>query len=193
MSKPAQKFSLVPYAPPGTMTKAERSDLVRIIRGREKNSKSEAAERSAELKADVEKKLSARFHFDQKETWKKAMETAEAHVEQANRMIAEDVAKFGLPAEFAPGISVGWYMRGENAVKQRRDELRKLAYARIELLEKKRLTEIERTSIDAQTKVMMDGLSEEATKILDMLPTVETMMPALHLAEFDALKNREDD
>ena len=58
------------------MTRAEQSDLLRLIRGREKVAKTAAAQRAAEMRADFAAKLAATFSFDQDALWKSAHDEA---------------------------------------------------------------------------------------------------------------------
>jgi hypothetical protein len=65
------------------MTRAEREDLQRLVRQREKVLKSAAKQRSAELLADFENQMGQEYSFDQDEIWKQAAEIAEREVAKA--------------------------------------------------------------------------------------------------------------
>src|SRR5215472_6592158 len=111
-----------------TISNAERERLLKVARLREKVAKTVVAERSAVLLADFEQQLATIYSFDQSETWAKAVMAAKEACNAAQSAIAEECSRLGIPRRFAPNIShPSWYGRGENAVRERRAELRKVA------------------------------------------------------------------
>jgi hypothetical protein len=166
------------------ISKSEREDLQRLIRQREKVMKSAAKQRSAELSADFENQLGQIYSFDQDAVWKQAVNEAEAETAKANARIQARCAKLGIPAQFAPSVDIHWYRRGENATKERRTELRRMAQTKIEAIEKKAITEIELSCLQAQTELAVSGLTSEAARgFVERLPGIETLMPRLSFAE----------
>jgi hypothetical protein len=165
------------------ISRSEREDLQRLIRQREKVLKSAAKQRSAELLADFENQMGSTYSFDQDEVWANATEVAEREVAKAQDRIAARCAKLGIPERFAPRLDVHWYSRGENAVKERRTELRKMAVTRIEAIEREAIVKIEMASVTAQTEIAVSGLTSNAARqFIEKLPSIETLMPALSLA-----------
>ena len=163
-----------------TMTRREREDLAKLVRQRALLERAGAAQRKAELLADVERQLAAIYSYDEDETWKSATEAAKREVEAANQRVAERCQELGIPKEFAPGLAIGWYGCGANAVASRRAELRRAAKARLDTMEKTAQTEIERASFEAQTHLIADGLTTEAARgFLESLPCDESLMPEL--------------
>jgi hypothetical protein len=166
------------------MTKGEREDLQRLIRQREKVLKSAAKQRSSELLAGFENQLGAIYSFDDDETWAEATRVAKQEVAKARTKIAARAAALGIPKDFAPGLSVEWYDRGANAVKERRGELRRMAQTKIAAIETKAITAIELGCLEAQTEIAASGLtSEGARRFFDGLPSVVTLMPTLSYEE----------
>jgi hypothetical protein len=162
------------------MTKSERDDLQRLIRTREKVMNAAASQRSAELLADFEQQLASVYSFDQDETWKAVTAAAEAEVERAQHTIAGRCEELGIPARFAPELIFSWRGRGENAIAERRNELRKVAQTRIAAIEKAAVTRIKMACLDAQAKVVANGLTTAAAiAFFEALPTVEALMPPL--------------
>jgi hypothetical protein len=161
------------------MTKGEREDLAKLVRNREKVLKTSATLRSAQLLAEFEQQMASHYRWNEDAVWKKAAEAAEAAVAAARKVIAERCAELGIPARFAPTIGgVEWHGRGENAVKQRRAELRDVARTRIAAIEKAAFTAIEMACLDAQTQILAHGLtSAAAIAFFDALPKVEALMP----------------
>jgi hypothetical protein len=167
-----------------SMKRGEREDLQRLIRQREKVLKSAAKQRSAELLADFENQLGTIYQFDQDEVWAEAKKLAEREVEKANARIAERCQQLGIPKRFAPSIGHVWFGRGDNGVKERRAELRKMAVTRIEAIEQDAIVKIEMASVNAQTEIATHGLTSEAARtFIERLPSIATLMPALAMSE----------
>ncbi len=170
------------------MTSGERNDLRSLIRQRARLMKTELKQRRLQLMSDFERQLSAAFSFDEDETWKAAYSAAEQAVNDAKAIIAERCIDLGIPKQFAPNVSIEWWRRGENASKDRRNELRIAAKARLDVLEASGKTEIERISVNAQTELIADGLTSEAAQaFLEQMPSAETLMPVLELNQVQGL------
>lgn len=170
------------------MTKQERAELTSLIRKREKVLKLHAAERSAAMLAEFENQIVQAYSYDQDEVWKRLAEEARAAVEGARAEIAKRCEALGIAREFAPDMSVHWHGRGQNAVKERRDELRRAAKSRIDALEREAITNIEKMSLEAQTQVIASGLvSDDAQKFLKELPDMALLMPPIDLGSVQTL------
>lgn len=166
------------------MTKGEREDLLRLVRQREKVFKSAAKQRSAELLADFENQMGQQYSFDQDDVWREANRQAKQEVAKAQEKVAARCVELGIPARFAPELNVHWYSRGENAAKERRQELRTMAKTRIDEIERKAITQIEVQSLHAQEQIAIHGLTSAAAKaFINSLPPVEEIMPKLTFAE----------
>jgi hypothetical protein len=169
------------------LTKAEQTDLLRVIRGRERVAKAAVAERRR--RGDYEAQISRVYSFDDNAIWKAAMAATAKATEEARAKVDLECHRLGIPAEFRPEIGQPiWYCRGENAMAERRAELRKLAHAQITEAEKRARVHIERISVEAQSKVLETGLSAPAQEFLKILPSVETLMPALQLERVEQLR-----
>jgi len=174
------------------MTKSEREELGRLVRQRERVLKTMAKQRSAELLAEFERQMAQRYHYDQDQTWNAAHQAAREAVDAAREQVEARCAELGIPKQFAPNLQVYWWDRGENAVKERRGELRKVATSRIAALEKAAIVEIERQSLQAQIKLAEHMLSSEAAQeFLASMPTVEELMPPLELQSIESMLKRE--
>jgi hypothetical protein len=167
------------------ITKGERDDLQRLIRQREKVLKSAAKQRSAELLADFENQMGSEFSFDDDAVWAQAMREAEVEIEKAKHKIAARCRELGIPNRFAPTLQMHWSHRGyDNSVEKRRNELRRMAQAKIEAIERKAVTEIEMSCLQAQTEIAVAGLTSDAARgFIERLPGIETLMPRLSFAE----------
>ena len=116
-----------------------------------------------------------------------AYEAVAAIEQEAGARIAERCRELDIPPEFAPGLHVGWYGRGENAAARRRAELRKVAQTRLEAEGRKAKLAVESASLDMLTTLAAGALaSVEAQKFLESMPTPEALMPALELRELES-------
>jgi hypothetical protein len=169
-----------------SISKTEREDLHRLIRQRERVLKSAAKQRSAELIADFENQMGSEFSFDDDKVWKQAMEEAQIEVNKAKQKIAARCRALGIPDRFAPSLDLGWHTRGyDNLVEKRKAELRRMAVTKTEALERRAVTEVEMSCLDAQTKIAIAGLTSQAARaFVEALPGVEQLMPKLNYAEF---------
>ena len=171
-----------------TMTRREREDLGKLMRQRERVAKSAASARSAHLLAEFEAQLDRQYAFDEDEVWEAATLAAKDVVAQAQKAISDRCKELGIPPQFAPGLSVGWYGRGRNALGQERAEMRRLAKRRIEEIEAAARLQIETASVAAQEKLMLDGLTTEAALgYVESLPAIEALMPPLDIAHVQAV------
>jgi hypothetical protein len=169
------------------MTKAEREDLIRLIKQRERVAKTAAEQRSAAMLAEFERQVSAVHSFATNEVWRASVESAHAAAKEAMEKIAAESDKLGIPKEFQPHVSFSWVQRSENAYEARRVELRRVAKAEIDAMEKVARVQIEQASVQAQTEVIANGLtSAAAIEFLRSMPAIETMMPALDITAIQA-------
>jgi hypothetical protein len=169
------------------MTKGERDDLIRLVKQRERVAKTAADQRSAAMLAEFEQQISAIHSFDSNEVWKAATEAAIEAARKANDQIIAEADKLGIPKEFQPKLGFSWQRRGENEYRGRREELRRLAKAEIDAMEKIAYVQIETASVMAQTEVIRHGLkSTLALDFLNKLPPIESMMPALDVTVIQA-------
>jgi len=169
------------------MTKGEREDLIRLIKQRERVAKTAAEQRSAAMLAEFESQVASVHAFATNEVWRASVEAAQAAAKEAMEKIAAESTKLGIPPEFQPRVSFGWLQRGESAYNERRVELRRVAKAEIDAMEKIARVQIEQASVQAQTEVIANGLtSAAAIEFLRSMPAIETMMPALDVSTIQA-------
>lgn len=165
---------------PRKLSRNETHDLGMIIKERAKVLKAHIAHQAAVCLADFEEQMAREYSWDEDEVWKEAVEDFKKAAEAAQEIIERRCRERGIPAAFAPGIGFSWHGRGQNAVKDRRSELRRAAEARIDAMSKEAAMRIEREALDLRTQVVaMALLSAEATKFLQSMATVEEAMPRL--------------
>jgi hypothetical protein len=174
------------------LSRSETHDLSMIIKDRTKVLKAYAEEQAATCMADFEKKLAAVYSFDKDEIWKAATEVAQKVVAESQAKIAKRCRELGIPESFAPGLDLQWRGRGENAIRSRRDELRRVAKSSIEAMTKAAITKIEKQSLELRTQVVAMGLlSPEAKVFLESLTPIESAMSTLDFAEIENKLERE--
>jgi hypothetical protein len=170
------------------MTKAERTELMQVIRKHERVLKTAANERAAKMLEEFEAQIAAIHRFDDDAVWKQAANEVDKIVATAKKQIKQRCKELGIPAEFAPNLNWGWYGRGENAVAARRAELRRVAKTQIDALTAQTRTKIERLSLEWQTKIVSNGIESAAARaFLERLPSIESLMPLLEIEEVKKL------
>ena len=174
-----------PTAP--RMTKAEREELRKVVRSRAKVARGVSEARASELLADFERQIAARYP-DNHPAWSDLTAHAKREVEKVDAQIAEICRRMGIPPEFRPEIRVAWYGRGESAVKERREELRKVAKAEAAALVKSAKAEIDRAESVLLTELAIGGLeSDQARAFFERLPSPEQLMPPLAMSRIEKL------
>ncbi len=156
------------------MTKTERDELARILKARARGAQSVVEQPAAALLADAEQQLATLYK--------------EQVVKGADADLARRCRALGIPEEFRPRFNISWYSRGENACKERRGELRKVAQTRIDAMAKQALVAIETRALDGQTMLAAGALeSAGAQEFLASMPAVETLMPTLDVSALGPL------
>ena len=90
--------------------------------------------------------------------------------------------------QFQPTLGFGWIGRGENASKQRREELRRVAMTRIATIEQQARVQIDRNALQAKTEIIANGLaSDAAQQFLNDLQPLERLMPPLELGDVETM------
>jgi hypothetical protein len=168
------------------LSQAATNRLLANNRDRAKFLKLDAQSHGAKLLAAFEETMAARYSFDQDDVWREAHAAADKAVREAQDKIAQRCKELGIPKQFAPGLNMNWYGRGENAFAQRRAELRQLAKAKIDDAVHERIRAIERRAVEARTRIVEMSLdSEAALKLLNDLPPIEEEIRALDFSKIE--------
>jgi hypothetical protein len=177
------------------MTRTERQDLLQICRQRERVAKSEAVAVAAQRKAAFAAQLARIYHFDEDAVWQAAYQAAKEAGQKAYEQVLVRCQELGIPRWAQPEIAEPyWRNRGENAVRERRVELNKVAHAKIEQLLKETIHIIQRASVEIQTKLVADGLtSADAKAFLESMPTPAQLMPVVTVEEIQKQLGGDDD
>jgi hypothetical protein len=169
------------------MTSRERSDLVKLIRQRERVAKADVKRRAARLKADAELEMLTVFKAEDA-AWGDLVALAREGVRAINQQLAERAGEIGLPKQMGyPKLDLTWNTSDSEYVnRERRSDIRRMIDARIAEAAATATVEIEQRSLQAQTEVLAGGLTSEAARaVLASLPSVEALMPALDLATLE--------
>ena len=168
------------------MTRRDREDLQKIARMRAKVAKDGVAVREAELLADVEKQLAARYGSNH-EAWAEITADAEARIAEADREIAKRCRDLGIREEFRPRLNLYWLGRGENGDRERRAELRKIAQTQIAAAGRRTKASIDIKVTEVLTALIAGGLeSAEARDYLESIPSAAELMPPIQIAALEA-------
>lgn len=163
------------------MTKAERLELVKIVRSRARLAKDDISAREAQIIADAEAALARRFKEDD-DAFAAVMAEAREYMREVKAKINAKCQELGIRAEFRPTADVYWFSRGENGDPKRRAELRAVVRTQAAASAKRARLEIERQSVALQEQLMAGSLESSAARdFLAALPTPEALMPALSI------------
>lgn len=162
------------------ITKAERAELRSLIRQRFKVLRADVEARKAELAAELEERITAKYAADDK-AWSDAMFLIEEAAREANRK-ANDILR---------GLDLGEWgdMDGKeyaivsarpiNKPSRERSRLHRTGVARIEAQVKSAQLQLDRQEADLLTRLVVGALeSDEARAFLGEIPTVSSLVPA---------------
>jgi hypothetical protein len=168
------------------MTSRERSDLMTLVRKRERVALKEVDVRAAELMAEFEHQMASIYDWNDQEVWAEAMAAAKEAAAEADAKVAERCRELGIPDEFRGGVTAHWSCRGQNALSFRQTELRRVARTKIDALSKTAKHEVQKRAVDAQEALTASGLkSGQAQAFLASMPTPEELMPTLNVGEVE--------
>ena len=168
------------------ISKGERDELRRIVRGDFKALRSEVDVREAELRAEIEKRVAQRF-IGHEETIHKAREKVQAIIDEAN-------AKMGEAALECQRDCEGYVVHLEplfppqlRFVREKRDEMRRAMLADLEARVAQAKARMQRQEVDLLKKLSSGALeSDEAKAFLREIPTVAELVPESRLLELEA-------
>jgi hypothetical protein len=173
-------------SPAVRLTKAEQDNLSRLAKLNRDGAIADIKRKIADATTDFEMQMAAEYRFDQREVWADLMHTAKTRVNELDAMLAEDCWRLGIPDQFRPSISLGWHSRGENAFKQRREELRRVTASRLIAIERDAIEQIETGYRKVMTSILSATItSEEARALLAAMPTTEELLPKI---DFSTIK-----
>jgi len=168
------------------LSRQEAHDLSMIIKDRTKVLKAHADEQAAVYISEFEQQLAQLYGWADGEVWRQAGERANEVIASANEVIKRKCEELGIPAGFAPTLTLDWTGRGAQGVKNRQAELRRVAKVKVEAMLKTTLTQIERQSLDLRTHVVKaSAISPQANAFLESLAPVEETMRALSIGEIE--------
>lgn len=73
--------------------------------------KAKAKERSAAMIAEFDTLSAKIYHYDDDKVWSEAQKIAAQAVKETQALVAARCRELGIPDEFAPSVSFGWYGR----------------------------------------------------------------------------------
>ena len=170
----------------GAITKSERASLLQVARLRARVAKDQVVAFAAKLKADFEKQLDAHYPWDSDKTWTEMAKFMEKAKQEAQAKVAARNRELGIPEWAAPRISWGWQDQNQQATKERRAELRRLAATQMDAMIKAAKSKVDEASLAIQTELHANGLTSEAAKaFLEKMPTPEALMPSIEISALE--------
>jgi hypothetical protein len=170
-----------------TMTKGERNSLERLMRDRAKVAKNEIDSHAGRLLATIEAQLAATYP-ENHTAWADVTEHARRVIAEADTQIAQRCRELGIPERFRPSIECRWYNRGENAMRDRRAELRRVAQTELMARMKAAKNEVDRRTLDLVTQLTVGMLeSSQAQDFFNAMPSVDDLMPPITLDDLKAI------
>lgn len=167
-----------------TMNKGERDELRRLVRQRSKVLREEVKARTAELAADVEQKLVARF-YERDEKRLHAEREIQQIIDDANDKIAEAIGKVdhqitGVGRSAIPPAHIRWDTTDRMA-------LRQAAMKDIESRAAAAVLSLSRQEVNLLEQLARGALeSDEAMAFLASIPSVGELVPAARMEELEA-------
>lgn len=168
------------------MNKAEREELRRLLRAQFKVLKSDVEHREAELQAELEAAITARFAAQDK-AWSDAMFLIDEAAREANRK-ANDILR-GLEME-GYDASKEWEVVVARSIakpSQERARMRRQGAADIEVKVRSALLELQRREVELLAELATSALeSADAKAFIGRIPTVSELVPASRLLAIEA-------
>jgi hypothetical protein len=169
-----------------SMTKSDRAELQKLANKREKVAKAQVDQVAAERLAEFESQAASDYRVHDDEVWAEQARIAREAIADANARVRDRSRELGVPEWSAPSISMGWHERGENAVKERVAELRKVAKTRLDADAKAAKVQIELKAVEVHTQLLATSLeTDEARAFLLEIPTPDQLLPAPTVAEIE--------
>lgn len=167
------------------MNKTERDELRRLIRARFKVLRSDVDQRKAELLAELEQEITAKF-ADEDRRWNDAMYVIEQARLEANRKI-NDVYRGLIPDLWGGHDRDVVTVRHAGRPNHQRGVLRIQGEKQVDARCRAALLELERREVDLLTELATSALeSAEAVAFMGRIPTVSELVPASRLREIEA-------
>jgi len=167
-----------PAPPPQRTTSAERAELSKVLGMRRRVAHADAKARAADQMALFEQQLATEYP-ESHPAWSAAIAKARLAIEAAQVSLAAECDALGIPPMFRPRFECYWNPRGQNAIEERRNELRKVAQAFVTANCIRACTEVDRTVASLQTQLLGGAvLSSDGRSFLDCMPSIDALLPA---------------
>jgi hypothetical protein len=161
------------------LSASDRNTLIKILKARGEQAKRDVVERETILRAEVEQNFHIEFSR-RDDLWADVVAAVEEAEAAANVAIQARCAALGLPAEHVPTMHSNLYSRRYS--KEERTDLRVLADKRLKAMTAEAKGAIDRAVLDRTEQLLIGGLSShEARAVIDAMPRVQELMPALSL------------
>lgn len=173
------------------ITKGERTELRSIVRQQFKVLRNEIAQREAEMLAEIEDELTAKY-AETDQGWSTVMHEVHEATMEANRRINDALYTAGYQVK--GGSERMWVMTPTiNQPTKDRQQLRHHATMKIRAQVKAALLRLDREEADLLRNLAVGALeSDEAQAFLTAIPSVSELVPAARLQELEASLKADD-
>lgn len=159
------------------LTRAEIHDLHQVVRRNAKVRSMEIDAQAAVNVAMVDTQLAACYPATHA-AFVDLMRQARELVAPLDKELRKRCKAMGIPEIFRPHVGAGWSDRGENAYKERRQELRRAAISQIEAGVEQAKRDLLRKETMTLNALTAEGItSQRGKELLSSLPTVEELLP----------------
>lgn len=171
------------------MTRTEAADLQRVVRMNCKLARTDIDARAAAVLAEFEAQLAK--EYDPQDAMVKDLFTeADKIVHQLNAELKQRCDDAGVPRNWAPSLHVVLYQRGENASAERRYELRRVAFTRMDEMKRTAKLAVDRAENAMATALIANQLDgAEAKEWLATLPSADSLIQEFSIAEIELAKD----
>jgi hypothetical protein len=167
------------------ITKTERAELRSLIRQRFRVLRADVEARRAELAAELDEQITAKYAADDK-AWNDAMFLIQEAAREANRKANDILRGLGVAGYDAAKEYEVVNARPINQPRSERNQLRKTGTSRIEAQVRTAQLQLDRQEAELLTRLVADALeSDEARAFLSQIPTVSALVPADRLLELE--------
>jgi hypothetical protein len=161
-----------------TMTKIEFDRVQRLLDKEEKVLIEQEKARSKRYMAEFENDLVQRYPPNEDPVFARLHQQIEEFSARINKAIAARCRELGIAKQSMPSYYGHWSERGENCIKERRDELRLAAKTLCDADEAERVSKVKLQCLEVHQKLVVEGMTtERAHAFIAALPDIGTLVP----------------
>jgi hypothetical protein len=174
------------------MTKSEIENISRALRAKVKAAETAIKALGPKLLTEFEVQLNVTYPPCGDPVWMKAVNEVQKTYEIKRAIVEARCEELRIPERFRPELTPpGWVASWKSSApdfKDYRAEMRRLAAIQIDDMIKGRLAQLEMDSANIQYELALQGsITDAAKQFLANLPSIESLIPKLKVAEVEAM------